>query len=384
MKIYDAYADVKIRRRYKKLLIAERLTIGQADKVYTRFGTYLSRMRGVGFDVKLSACKSESEFREMLRIIFDEKWKGHMEYHEVPTHFYRYLNFLHALMTLEPHTAIEGLAMTPEPESIPLQELSEYELPYVDSEGKLGIILNPWLVKRIMETKKSSHADGLVEICRRFYGSLLPGMTDAEWQKLIDDLGVKKSPRQNSNLVRNIEITTESSTMVLNPTDALHYVVMKTGVERLRKSNLKLNGDSIIRQQVPAARKTSFRCLGYNLYLNIKGTGLDKFKLMVILNSQYSLGLELHMVNKPVSRQESDSHLRRLLGESGSEPDALNEKRRNPGPIQTSHQERCATEPETQPESHLWNADSLFGMMTDEEWSELSASQTPPHSGRET
>ncbi len=371
MKIYDAYADVKIRRRYKKLLLAEGLTIGQADKLYTRFGTYLSRMRGVGFDVILSACESESEFRKVLRIIFDEKWKGHMEYHEVPLHFYRYLNFLHALMALEPLNAIEELDPISEPESIPLRKLSEYELPYVDTEGSLGIIINPWLVTRIMESKKTLDAGGLIEICRTFYGPLLSGMTDARWKKLIDNLGVKKSVRQNSNFVRNIEVTAEGLTVVLNPSDTLHYVVMRIGVEQIRKSNLKLYGDKIIHQQPPASQEMSFRHIGDKRFLNIKGTGLDKYKLMVILNSQYRLGLELRMVNKPVSRAESARLLQQLLGKSGSDADSL-EELQDQEPEQPVGQAQSKTEPETQSESPLWNADSLFGMMTDEEWSILS------------
>ncbi len=73
MKILEAYYDTRVRLMVKRYLMAEGRKLSEIDRLYRQFGTYLSRLKSVGFYTRLEECASETEFRNQLRVLFEEK-----------------------------------------------------------------------------------------------------------------------------------------------------------------------------------------------------------------------------------------------------------------------------------------------------------------------
>ena len=301
MKIFDAYCNLRLRRDYKQLLIAQGLTITGADKLYSRMGIYISRIRGVNYDAPLLKCETEEEFKETLDMIFNEKWKGHMGYAEVPEHFYRYLDYLH-YVSARGIEVIEGLDDEGDVES--LNEPGRYEKNYINEHGKLKIILNPVLVRRLRGVAENSNTvEALMDTCRSFYPFLDETMKDSNWKSLLEDFMVVSKPRKDKAQMRNISVCFPGeSRQVLEGTDCFARVAQLIGYEKLLNSNIHHLGPKIVVRTVPQSYKLYFRDIGNGLYLNLKGTTTEKYKTLRLLDSFFKLGLNLELCNSPVKK----------------------------------------------------------------------------------
>lgn len=306
MKIYEAFDDVKLRRGYKLWLQGLGLSIIRVDKLATRFGSYISRIRSVGYERKLLACETEDALRREFDEIFKVKWKNHLGYPEVPEHFYYYLDYLHTAMAKQPTLAIEGLA--PDDDAVPAADAPTcYEERFI-ADGKLRVLANPVLIRQIRALFKEDPEalDDAVALCRDFYACLDLDMTDREWLDLLDLLTVKGA-KSDKTLVRSIEITFPDGTVkVLNGSDAVQEVADLIGIDRLKTCIVKHMSRTMITRTVPPKFGNYFRELPNGLFLNVMGTNVDKFKTLNILNSHYRLRLVIRLTNeKPTPKRKA-------------------------------------------------------------------------------
>lgn len=300
MKILEAYYNLKLRTGMKKYLLAENKSLSEIDRLYRQFGTYLSRLKGVKLYNDLLNCSSETDFRTMLKVIFKEKWAGHMQYEEMPTYFERYLDYLHSACALDPTLEIEGLEMPADLFCLPGSDVTEYAKPYV-RDGKLSIIANPLLIKKLTPYIKIKNVDmqGAIETARSFYGSLLEDMTDKDWESLIEEIASPKKQRKAKATARNVEIIGEDGQKsILGGNKAMEHIVREVGPQKFLSMNVQHKGDRIVTRTPDPRYPTYYVKLDDGLWLNVKGSVAEKVKTLRLLTMLLHLPYTVTLTNE--------------------------------------------------------------------------------------
>lgn len=313
MRIYEAYSDARIRMGYKVWLHAQGLSIIRADTVYTRFGSYISRIRSVGYERQLLGCLLEEELRRGFDSIFKEKWKNHLGYPEIPEHFYVYLDYLHSLMAHTPTLDIGGLA--DDTAVVPLLGApTRFEERFI-IDSKLTLLTNPVLIRKLVEAAKDTDStpDGMIDICRDFYTAMPLKMQPADWLKLVEPLISKKKGKRDASLTRNLEVTfPDGTTRVLSGPNSFNIVADMIGAVALKNCNVKHMGRPMVTRTVPPKFQAYYRDIGGGLFLNVGGTTIDKFKTLNILNSHFRLRLVIRLTSdKPEPSKGAPGSARR-------------------------------------------------------------------------
>lgn len=288
MRIFDAYENIKIRSGFKTWLLAEGLTIGRVDRTYTRFGTYLSRIRGVNYDKVLARCLTEEEFRKNLHTIFYEKWKNHMGYPEIPPYFFHYLNYLHYLLAKDPTIVIDGLNRNDENVEY-VSQLGEYELKFTHN-GKLSILSHPALVRKVRFLVADGDNTEAVATCKKFYADCALQMTDDDWEHLLE--AFQQTPKKSTakSAVRNIRIVfPDGLSGIFSGPEAFIRVARTINPEELKRCNVKHRAKKILTKDVPAGSAAYFKPFDDDWYINLSGSTTDKYKTLCVLNSLYQL-----------------------------------------------------------------------------------------------
>lgn len=300
MKILEAYYDTRVRLMVKRYLMAEGRKLSEIDRLYRQFGTYLSRLKSVGFYTRLEECASETEFRNQLRVLFEEKWAHHMRYAEMPGYFLRYLEYLHSACALDDSLVVDGLEPPSEECCLPGAEVTGYAKPYVH-DGKLGIIANPLLIKRLKPylTGLPGSMDQAVATARDFYGDLLPEMREDDWKALISDLAAPLKPRSAKSTARYIEFRfADGSRKVMGGNEAFFYLVETAGADVLMRSTVTHKGDKIVTRTVDYRYESSYKPLPGGLWLNVKGSVSDKMKTLRVLAALLHLPYSVSLTNE--------------------------------------------------------------------------------------
>lgn len=303
MRIFEAYDNTSIRLLFKGYIEAEGVSVSKREQIYTRFGTYMSRMRGVLYDkLLLSAC-DEGNFRDKLNLIFYDKWKGHLGYPEIPDYFFRYLDFLHMLCAVREEFDVEGLTEDCDCE-VADGILTRYEERFVSPDGKLRLLANPKLIKRLKangawQFPVGNHA---VQLCEEFYSGSSLHMLPCDWEKLIEEhVMPRKKMKKRADISFEIK-SKDGEVRIFNSTQAMEHIVRISGFDRVAQCNLKLNGQPIIVKRVPKGKEATFKDLGDGYFLNNMGVPMDKFKLMRVLISIFRLPLEVNLSKEKASK----------------------------------------------------------------------------------
>lgn len=296
MKIFEAYDDTSIRLLFKGYIEAEGVSVSKREQIYTRFGTYMSRIRGVLYDRLLLGARDEAHFRDYLSMIFYDKWKDHLGYPEIPDYFFRYLDFLHTLRVVRDDFEVEGLSEDNDCE-ISDGKLSRYEQRFVAADGKLRLLANPMLIQRLRDRDLWKYpANGeAIQMCEEFYSGSPLCMSHGDWATLIEEC-VK--PPKNTKKRADISfeaICENGETVILNSTQAMEHIARLAGLDRIAQCNLRLNGQPVVVKRVPKGKEATFKNLGEGYFLNNMGKPMDKFKLMRILVSIFRLPLEINL-----------------------------------------------------------------------------------------
>lgn len=303
MTIIDAYYNLNIRKGYKTNLLAHGLSVTQTDRTYTRFGTYLSRLKSVGYHTRLSQMTTEDTFLEALHEIFDVKWANHIEYTEIPYHFYAYPDYLRAAVTWDPTLKIDGLNPA-EPPATNMSLFDEaafitrYEEPYI-KDGKLLIIANPNVIKVVVKSMLGGGGiEEAVEYLSYYYGAVLPKMERPDYRALLAERRPKKKFTKEKGTLRLIEITDKDGNReVLGGVEAIEKVVATVGEQALMKSTITLEREKVVIRFHKPPTTLQYKLLPSGNYLNIKGNTTDKYKVLLVLNATFRLGWNIRLVN---------------------------------------------------------------------------------------
>lgn len=296
MKIIDAYYDLDIRKGVKKYLLAQGLSINKVDKTYERFGVYLSRLKSVGYDKKLQNAFTLDSFISSLRVIFEEKWVNNIKYEEMPNFYYWYTDYLQTIVAIDPNISIDGINLCFSDCS--LEQLTSFETLYI-KHGKLTIITNPKLICRVapMLKKNEGTLDDAITIAKGFYGDLLPKMTDSDWGNILIQIWPQNAKKKKNATNRNIEIRyPDGTSRVFSGNDAMFEVAKMIGVQKLSSlKSIKHRGKDLITRVVEPVNALSYKELEYGWYLNMLGNNNDKLKTLLVLNTIYSLKLNINI-----------------------------------------------------------------------------------------
>ena len=153
MKVWEAYCDIKLRNTFKhEYLVAQGLSPSSAQVVMTKYKTYLDRFNGIPDILEIRVISNVPEMMAKLDYIFQTKWKNHIKdnYRDMPKVFMQYGRFLQAenerrKIPLFEDSYVESL-------SDKEYKLSDYEHPYIDNDGKLRIIANPFLISLLRQS----------------------------------------------------------------------------------------------------------------------------------------------------------------------------------------------------------------------------------------
>lgn len=299
MKILEAYYDPKIRNDLKRYLYAEGRKLSEIDKLYTQFGVYLSRLKGIPFYQTLMDSPTEDEFCRNLDLLFDHMWVNHMGYTDMPTYFRRYLSYLHSASALNPELRIEGLQPPEDIFCVPGSDVTDFAKPYIQN-GKLKIIANPLLIKRLLPFKKDwpKGRDQAISMAKIFYGPLLPATTDADWSELISDLLAPKKQYKAKATARNVEISyPDGRKVVVGGTQAMEIVVNDIGISKLSSFPVLHKGERILTRTPNPRLLSSYKQLDGGYWLNQRGTVGDKVKTLRMLTSHFRLPYTVLLTN---------------------------------------------------------------------------------------
>lgn len=296
MRIYEAYDNPSIRLAFKKYIEAEGVSVTKREQIYTRFSTYISRIRGVLYDRLLLNAKNENDFKDTLKYIFYEKWKEHLGYPEIPDYFFRYLDFLHTMCSIQDDLEVNGLSADSECE-ITDGILSRYEERFVSHIGKLRILANPRLIRELKDNNmwRLPVADEAISLCDNFYKGTPISMSCADWVSVLESA---ISPHKHSKRRGDIsfEIKDEDgNTKVYNSFQAMEKIADTAGIDKIAQCSLKLNGQPIAVRRLPSGKASSFKDMGNGYFLNNTGSVMDRFKVMRILVSIYHLPFEINL-----------------------------------------------------------------------------------------
>lgn len=300
MKILEAYYDLSIRSGMKRYLLAEGKKISEIDNLYRQFSTYLSRLKGITYYDTLLYCNDESEFRNKLNYLFDILWKGHMEYHEVPKYFIRYLHFLHSACALNPELKIDGIEIPEDATCVPETDFTDYAKPYLKN-GKLMIIANPLLIKQLLPYRHNWPAskDEAINEAKKFYHSLLPKMNEEDWSQRIEELLQPKKTRKAKATARNVAFMfNDGSKRIMTGWDAMEFVVKDIGIQKCLTLNVSHKGDRLVIRMNQPNHTSSYKSLGNGLWLNTKGNTSDKVRTLRLVASVLRLPYQILLTNE--------------------------------------------------------------------------------------
>lgn len=296
MRIFEAYDDTSIRSLFKNYIEAEGVSMSRCEQIYTRFGTYMSRIRGVLYDRLLIEATDEADFRKKLQYIFHDKWKNHIGYQEMPEYFFKYLDFLHSLRATLDDIVIVGLSEDDDCE-ISDGVLTHHEKRFVSSEGKLRILANPMLIRRLKENGlwQSPVSEKAILLCRDFYEGAPLSMTDDNWKSIIQSaLKVNIGKKKRSGITFEIK-KADGEIKICNFMQVMEMIIEIAGIEKIAQCNLRLNGQPIIAKRRPMTRESSFKDMKNGYFINNMGTTMDKFKLIRVLISLFRLQMEVSL-----------------------------------------------------------------------------------------
>lgn len=281
------------------------MSLSKREQIYTRFGTYISRIRSVGYDKMLLGAADEDEFRKMLSQIFYEKWKNNIGYPEIPDYFFRYLDFLRMQTAIHDDIKVEGLASDVE-EDESGDKIGRYEERFVTNRGKLRILANPNLIRIV----KAVPEEDIAAVCREFYSPAFSAMKDKDWKSLAEEArGVKKSNGQRGDVSFEFKYK-NGDRQILNSYQAMRQLVELAGIEKVKKCPLKLYGKTLISEREPVGKRIAWMSIDGGCWLNCLGSIMDRFKVMRALVSIYRLPVEVGLskqasVKTPRGRRSS-------------------------------------------------------------------------------
>lgn len=254
-----------------------------------KFGVYINRIKDCAVIDDLYTIQTRKEFGLKLDWIFNTLWKDNIQdnYSDMFDHFMEYLKFLDSLQ------AIKGEFFNEEEEkklniimpTVPIIALTEYELSYLKN-GKLTILSNPALLSWLRNSLKT----GLVQmavlpnLCKKFYGDLLPNMKPADYSKLIETIwtpgGINRGVRRNNQFTI---IYPDSTEQTLGSLDTLKAVILYYGLDVVYSKRLSFRNHDLLAKTMQL-EKDKYEPID-SVYLVLKTGNLrDRYTMINLVN----------------------------------------------------------------------------------------------------
>ena len=295
MNIWEAYCTAKYYNYYFLIQGRKYNDINKANDLKGQYQALLQRFKESPFAAELKEINESSLFLQKLKLIFEDKWSGYLKYTEMPSHFYNYLSFLDSVQ------AIYGDYISPDwsksllnfRNEINDKKLSLYEKNYM-IDGKLFALMNPYLLyilKKQIEEYKSKLAV-CANICKDFYGDLIPSMTLKDYKELINLIWKENRHLQGNRRRDRIKITFPTGEeQLLYGFDALKAIVDYYSFEKVFKRKILVRDFPLLITQSLKPDESRYKNLDGNHYINYTGNMKDHLKTAHRIN--IDLGGEL-------------------------------------------------------------------------------------------
>lgn len=300
MNIWEAYCKPAYYNIYFNTLVAKGLSRAKAEKLKEQYCAYLQRIKTTKFGGELKAITDAEEFGKKLKDIFEDAWKNHIQYIEMPSHYYAYLKFLDSIQALHNDFISDNdrARLIDDNPEIPIRELTPYETEYM-KDGKLVALMNPQLLYTLKEyiEKERMNFTGASRICNTFYGDLLPGMTIKDYKSLIQNLwdagrNVKKGGRHNKISIKYPDGTSQT----FNIFDGMKEAVLYYGEENVLRKKLKIRDDELIVKRVSPAKENLYKKISSDYYLYANGNTTDRTHICNAINVMFGKKLSFELV----------------------------------------------------------------------------------------
>ena len=290
MNIWEAYCKPAYYNIYFNTLVAKGLSRAKAEKLKEQYCNYLQRIKTTKFGGELKAITDAEEFGKKLKDIFEDAWKNHIQYIEMPSHYYAYLKFLDSIQALHNDfiSDKDRARLIDDNPEIPIRELTPYETEYM-KDCKLVALMNPQLLYTLKEyiEKERMNFTGASRICNTYYGDLLPGMTIKDYKSLIQNLwdtgrNVKKGGRHNKISIKYPD-GREVTTGIL---DGLKEIVKFYGADKVIKQKSKIRGEDFIVKRVPVGKESIYEQIDGldSYYILLHGAVKDRMNIAILIN----------------------------------------------------------------------------------------------------
>ena len=303
MKVWEAYCDIKLRNTFKhEYLVAQGLSPSSAQEVMTKYKIYIDRFNGIPDILEIREIRNVPEMMVKLDHIFQIKWKNHIKenYRDMPMVFMQYGRFLQAENERRKKTLFENSYVVSQSDKE--YKISDYEHPYIDKEGKLRIIANPFLISLLKQSfnKDNSNMVPCLEIIKTFYGSQLMSMTDSDWLRLIQKLFINNEEKTKSKTgARKAKIHLKMADVVdqiVQPIVALSIVCTFVGKEDVSKLRLEMKGMPLLTKHVPIGKEKYYCSIDNGWYLNACGDVKEKLRIIRMLSVFFKIKISTEIV----------------------------------------------------------------------------------------
>lgn len=300
MNIWDAYCKPAYYNIYFDLLVFKGMSRKDSEFLKDQYTTYLQRIKSTIFSRELKNCCNVEDFKSKLVDIFENKWKNHIQYKEMPDHYYAFLTFLESIEALHDDfiNEEEKKRLVGKEPDIPIKELTSYELNYL-CDGKLVALMNPQLLRylKLFIEKEGVKPSKAATICQTFYGDLLPQMGYEDYAKCIEYLWdsshrVKKGGKKNKIKIVFPDNTEETLPM----TDALIKIIKFYGVEEVRSKKIQIRNNDLILRSVTKDKEKIYEHVDENFYLYLNGDLKDRLNVVNRINLSFNKQLKIELV----------------------------------------------------------------------------------------
>lgn len=298
MNIWKAYCTAKYYNYFFCILARKLNNTNKAYELKKQYQTYLTRIRGTILDKDLAKITNPNEFRIKLNDIFENKWTGHFQYNEMPAIYYSYLDFLECIEIIyEEYINDDWRERVKQAQKLlNNQELSKYETDYIIN-GKLIALMNPYILFSLKRDIQNFNLQSCADICKDYYGDLIPSMTTADYLELIQLIWRPNRNLQGNRRRDRIKITYPSGEeQLLNGFDAVKAIIDYYSFERVLSRKILVRKFPLLIIQSLEPDKNRYKHLDGNRYINYTGNMTDHLKTANRINTDLGRELKIEKV----------------------------------------------------------------------------------------
>ena len=192
------------------------------------------------------------------------------------------------------------------------EEETDYESPYINSQGILTQITNPQLIELLRDDLNTEYPRPMAAYAtvEEFYGDRFPNMEMYHWQDLFKKIEwhnsfiplkiIETNIEKERSTRKKIRVVLSNGTEICckQVVDTLIEVIKYAGVEMVRDLNItmgKNNGAPLINTTINQNYASGFKELGNGLYANTCSNTTTKFLQIQKINDLLNLNMKIYL-----------------------------------------------------------------------------------------